>query len=115
MISETANIPTIIGTREMPESRLGCPNVKRACPAGFVTPMVAINKPSKSEIKPLSGLPVAIKIAQVKPSSTSQKYSKSENLSAQSASTGAEVISTAVPNKPPITEKTKPAPSAVSA
>ena len=50
-----------------------------------------------------------------RPSTTSQKYSNDENLSATSASAGAATISTAVPNRPPITENTRPAPSAISA
>ena len=45
---------------------------------------------------------------------TSQKYSNEENLSATSASAGAAMISTAVPNRPPITENTRLAPSASS-
>ena len=55
-----------------------------------------------------------MKTAQVRPSSTSQKYSKVPNLSATSASEGAATISTAVPKSPPMTEKTSPAPSATS-
>ena len=54
-------------------------------------------------------------IAQVRPSSTSQKYSNELNLSANSASAGAATISTSVPNRPPIAENTSPAPSASSA
>ena len=50
-----------------------------------------------------------------RPSTTSQKYSNDENFSATSASAGAAAISTAVPNRPPITENTRPAPSATSA
>src|SRR4029453_2487195 len=54
-------------------------------------------------------------IAQERPSSTSQKYSNELNRSANSASAGADTISTAVPKRPPIAENTSPAPSAVSA
>ena len=54
-------------------------------------------------------------IAQVSPSSTSQKYSNELKRSAKSASVGAATISTAVPNRPPIAQKTRPAPSASSA
>ena len=54
-------------------------------------------------------------IAQVRPSSTSQKYSNELNFSATSASAGADTMSTSVPNRPPIAENTSPAPSAVSA
>jgi hypothetical protein len=63
----------------------------------------------------LSGRSDVMNTAHVKPSSTSQKYSNELNLSANSASAGADAIRTAVPNKPPIAENTRPAPSAVSA
>ncbi len=56
-----------------------------------------------------------MKIAQVKPSITSQKYSKELNFSAISASAGAATISTSVPKMPPSTENTSPEPSATSA
>ncbi len=56
-----------------------------------------------------------MKMAQVKPSITSQKYSKELNFSATSASAGAATISTSTPKMPPSTENTSPAPSAVSA
>src|SRR5262249_44518585 len=49
-----------------------------------------------------------------RPRITSQKYSNDENFSATSASAGAAAINTAVPNRPPITENTRPAPSAIS-
>ena len=52
--------------------------------------------------------------AQERPSTTSQKYSKDENFSATSASTGEAVISTSVPKMPPREEKTSDAPSAAS-
>ena len=108
-------MPTIIGTSEMPPSRLASPNVKRGNPAGLPTPTDAIKRPIRSETKPLSGFSEAMKIAQVMPRSTSQKYSKDENLSATSANAGALVTSTAVPNRPPTAENTRPAPSATSA
>jgi hypothetical protein len=56
-----------------------------------------------------------MKIAQVKPSITSQKYSKLLNFKATSASAGAATISTSTPKMPPSTENTRPAPSASSA
>ena len=61
---------------------------------------------------PFSGRSAVITIAHDRPSSTSQKYSNELNLSANSASAGADRISTAVPNRPPIAENTRPAPSA---
>ena len=68
----------------------------------------------QSVITPLSGMSLVMKTAQLSPSSTSQKYSKELNLIATSASAGAATISTAVPNSPPMQEKTRPMPSAVS-
>ena len=56
-----------------------------------------------------------MKAAQVRPRQASQKYSKDENLSAKSASTGAVKVSTSAPNKPPITALTRPIPSTSSA
>ena len=63
----------------------------------------------------MSGRSEVMNTAQVSPISTSQKYSNELNLSANSASVGAATISTAVPNRPPIAENTRPAPSASSA
>ena len=91
------------------------PNVKRGKPAGLPRPTQAIISPMSSETTPLSGCCAVMTIAQVRPSSTSQKYSNELNLSATSASAGASTISTAVPKRPPMAEKTSPAPSAVSA
>jgi hypothetical protein len=56
-----------------------------------------------------------MKTAQVRPITTSQKYSNELKCSANSASAGAATISAAVPNRPPTAEKTSPAPSASSA
>jgi hypothetical protein len=53
--------------------------------------------------------------AHVSPSSTSQKYSYDENLSANSASVGRRRSARPVPKRPPIAENTRPAPSASSA
>ena len=58
--------------------------------------------------KPLSGFSEVRNTAPVSPINASQKYSNEVNLSATSASVGAETISTAVPNSPPIAEKTRP-------
>ena len=68
-----------------------------------------------SVTRPFSGRSVEMNTAQVRPISTSQKYSNELNFSANSASAGAATISTAVPNRPPTAEKTSPAPSASSA
>ena len=53
-------------------------------------PTLAMNRPISSETTPLSGASVEMKTAQVRPSSTSQKYSAELNLSANSASAGAD-------------------------
>ena len=54
---------------------------------------------------PFSGSLPAMKMAQVKPSITSQKYSKELNFSATSASAGAATISTSTPKMPPSTRE----------
>ncbi len=115
MISEIANIPIIIGISPTPPSSSVFPNVKRGIAAGLLSPMLATSSPSSSDTKPFSGRSEVMNTAQVRPSSTSQKYSNELNLSANSASVGAPMMSTAVPNRPPIAEKTRPAPSASSA
>ena len=115
MISEIANMPIIIGIMPMPPISSTLPNVKRGKPAGLPRPTHATNRPSSSDTKPLSGRSEVMNTAQVRPISTSQKYSNELNLSANSASAGAARISTAVPNRPPIAENTSPAPSAISA
>ena len=112
MISEIANMPIIIGIMPMPPSISMLPNVKRGKPAGLPRPTQATSRPSSSDTKPFSGRSDVMNTAQVSPSSTSQKYSNELNFSANSASVGAATISTAVPNSPPIAEKTRPAPSA---
>src|SRR6478752_69121 len=115
MISDTANIPIMSGIIPMPPSISVLPNVKRGKAAGLLRPTQAISSPMSSDTNPLSGRSDVMKTAQVSPSSTSQKYSNDENLSANSANEGAATISTAVPKSPPTAEKTSPAPSAVSA
>ena len=96
-----------------PPASSALPNVKRGNPAGLSSPTQATSRPSSSETTPFSGLASAMNTAQRRPSTTSQKYSNEENLSATSASAGAR-MSTAVPKRPPITENTRPAPSASS-
>ena len=78
-------------------------------------PTPAISRPRKSVIRPFSGRSVEMKTAQVRPISTSQKYSNELKFRANSASVGAATMSTAVPKRPPTAENTSPAPSAVSA
>ena len=113
-ISETANMPIIIGISVRPPASSALPKVKRGYAAGLSRPTADTRSPMRSETKPFSGSPTAMKTAQVRPRSTSQKYSNVPNLSATSASEGAATMSTAVPKSPPITEKTSPAPSAAS-
>ena len=108
-------MPIISGTRLMPPSSSVLPKVKRAKAAGLPRPTQAINRPISKVTTPFRGWSLEMKTAQVRPISTSQKYSKELKLSANSASVGAANISTAVPNRPPTAENTSPAPSAVSA
>ncbi len=107
-------MPTIAGISWKPLMRLVEPNVKRGKAAGFSKPTVATSRPSISATRPFTGLPGDTKTAAVRPSSTSQKYSNELNSSAHAASDGAAATSTSVPNRPPITENTRPAPSTVS-
>ena len=115
MISETANMPIISGMKPSPPISSVLPKVKRGKPAGLPRPTHAIMRPSSSDTTPFNGRSAVMTIAQVRPSSTSQKYSNELNFSATSASAGADTMSTSVPNRPPIAENTSPAPSAVSA
>ena len=108
-------MPIIIGMMPMPPISSTLPNVKRGKPAGLPRPTHATRRPRSSDTKPLSGRSDVMNTAQVRPISTSQKYSNELNLSANSASAGAARISTAVPKRPPIAENTSPAPSASSA
>ena len=108
-------MPTIIGISDTPPVSSALPKVKRGCAPGLSRPMLATSRPSISEVTALSLLDEPMNTALDRPSTTSQKYSNDENLSATSASDGAAAISTAVPNSPPITENTRPAPSAISA
>ncbi len=108
-------MPIIIGIIPMPPMSSVLPNVNRGNPAGLPRPTQAIASPISSDTKPFSGRSAVITIAHESPSSTSQKYSNELNFSANSASAGADTMSTAVPNRPPIAENTRPAPSASSA
>ena len=108
-------MPIIIGMRPTEPSSSIEPNVKRGKPAGLSRPIDEISRPASSETIPFSGSPSVMITALVRPSSTSQKYSNELNLSATSASEGAAATSTRVPKIPPITEKTRSAPSTVSA
>ena len=112
--SDTANMPTMIGISSAPPISSGRPKVKRGKPAGLSRPTLATSRPISSEITPLSLSPLAMNTAQERPSKVSQKYSNELKRSANSASNGAARISTSVPNRPPITENTRPAPSASS-
>ena len=60
-------------------------------------------------------LALPMNTAPARPSTTSQKYSNEENLSAISARPGENSTITKVPKRPPIAENTRPAPSATSA
>jgi hypothetical protein len=91
------------------------PMVKRGWPAVGSMPTVASVRPISTETMPLTGLPVEMNTAQDRPNSASQKYSNELKPSANSARTGARVASTIAPNRPPITENTKPQPSTSSA
>jgi hypothetical protein len=113
-ISETANMPIIIGMSVRPPASSALPKVKRGNAAGLSSPTAETMRPMRSDTNPFRGLPTAMNTAHVSPSSTSQKYSKVPNLSATSASDGAATISTTVPKSPPITENTRPAPRAIS-
>ena len=108
-------MPIMSGIRPMPPSSSVLPKVKRGNAAGLLRPTPATSRPMNSVVRPFSGASVEMKTAQVSPMRTSQKYSNELNLSANSASAGAEIISTAVPNRPPTAEKTRPAPRASSA
>src|SRR5215212_2772110 len=105
--SEIANMPIIAGMKLMPCNNSTLPKVKRGYPAAGSMPMQLINRPNKSDAKPLSGLSVAMNTAQVRPSRASQKYSNDEKLIANSASSGANRIRSATPKSPPITENTR--------
>ena len=107
-------MPIMIGIRVRPPVSSALPKVKRGNPAGLSSPTEATSSPSSSETMPFSGLACARNTALISPSITSQKYSNEEKLSATSASAGAARISTAVPKRPPITENTRLAPSAIS-
>ena len=78
-------------------------------------PTEAMNRPRKSDSNPFTGEPVPMKMAQSRPSRASQKYSNEEKPSATSARSGAETMSTAVPNSPPSAENSTLAPSATCA
>ena len=91
------------------------PKVKRNIPAGFSKPIQAMSKPNSKEIQAFKTLVLPMNTAPAKPSTTNQKYSNEENFNAISANPGENNTITIVPNKPPMAEKTRPAPKAISA
>ena len=105
--SETANIPIIAGMKLMPCRSSTLPKVNRGKPAAGSMPMQLMASPSSSDATPFSGASVVMKIAQVNPSSASQKYSNDEKWMANSASAGAQTMRMATPTSPPITENTR--------
>ena len=113
-ISETANMPIMIGISVRPPVSSAMPKVKRGNPAGLSSPSDETRSPINNDTTPFSGLPSARNTALASPRTTSQKYSKDENLSAISARLGAAAISTAVPKRPPRIENQRPEPSAIS-
>ncbi len=112
--SETAKRPIIAGMKLTPPISSVLPKVKRGWPAGLSRPIVPMKSPIRSETSPFIGEPAEMKTAQLSPRQTSQKYSNELNFSATSASAGAAVTRTTVPKRPPMAEKTSPAPSATS-
>ncbi len=108
-------MPIIAGMKETPAVSSTLPKVKRGWPAVGSMPTVASARPSNTETMPFTGRPVEMNTAQERPKSASQKYSKEEKPSANSARIGAETASTRLPKMPPITEKTRPQPKTSSA
>ncbi len=110
-----ANMPIMAGMKLTPPISSTVPKVKRGWPAVGSMPTVATKSPMRTATIPFTGRPVEMNTAQERPNVASQKYSKLEKSSANSASIGAKMASTIEPNRPPITEKTRPAPSTRSA
>src|SRR4051794_24305725 len=102
--SETANTPTSAGTTSMPPRRSVEPKVKRGTPPGFSMPTQEINSPSSMLAIAFTGEERATSVAHISPRKASQKYSKVENDSATSASSGAMMTSDSVPAMPPMAE-----------
>ena len=110
-ISAIANIPIITGIMSIPPERSTEPKVKRGAAAGFSMPMSR----RAGRAAATHGLDLRAGRDEHRAGETeqtSQKYSNELNWIATSASSGAEVISTIVPKRPPIAENTTPAPSA---
>ncbi|MHC2272345.1 hypothetical protein ACVILJ_007728 [Bradyrhizobium diazoefficiens] len=111
----TANTPTSAGIGSMPPNRSVMPKVKRGTPPGFSIPIQETSRPRNMPAIAFTGEERATRVAHIRPSSASQKYSKVENDSATSASGGAKIISDSTPAMPPTAENQTPAPSASSA
>ncbi len=105
--SEMANMPIIAGMKLTPCISSTEPKVNRGKPAAGSMPMVPRPRPRKSEAKPFSGSLVARNTAQVSPRAASQKYSKLEKASANSARAGAARTRMATPMRPPRTDVTR--------
>ena len=82
MISQTANIPIMMGMKFSPPNSAVKPKSNRGVPVKGSMPTVARNKPISKAIMPRNRSLEEINAAQDRPISASQKYSKLEKRSA---------------------------------
>ena len=87
-----------------PAHQLDVAEAEAGVARGDVDPDRGDEQPDQQRDHALTGASVEMKTAQLSPKQASQKYSAELNLSANSASAGAEKASTAAPNSPPIAE-----------
>src|SRR5699024_267603 len=103
--SEAANNPIITGIKSIPPDKFVLPKVYLGTPPVGSIPTVAINKPIKPEINPLTkDLPAILEIIDT-PNNANPKVSGALNLRANSANCGATKISTITLNIPPTAEE----------
>ncbi len=98
MISAKPNRPMATTTKPMPSVSSGTPNEKRAMPELTSVPTMPSSRPSTIIAIALTSEPLASTTAAIRPSTISEKYSAGPNLSATSASGGANAATSNVAN-----------------
>ena len=104
MISAKPKSPIATTTKPMPSESSGTPNVKRCSPELTSVPMMPSSRPSTIIAIAFSSDPLASTTAASRPSTISEKYSAGPNLSANSASGGANAATTSVATDPAMNE-----------
>ncbi len=101
---DMANRPTSTGTSDRPLERSGISKVLRMSPVTGSRPMVARNRPTQAEIRPLIRWPEESEATMVRPKTATAKYSGALKDMAARASSGATETRASALKMPPMKE-----------